>query len=861
MNQNQSSSDTSFKPNNNYIKANTIAPKNKTRLINTLSNINLSKREQAIGTFLKKKDTVIQVSNNRNQTIFPDINQQLKNDTKIKCVSDRPVGKLYLKKMEIMQKDSSDIEDKVLVCKIRKNDNVESKYPRSPFQKNNTSKIFCRYKASPDTKFFINKKSLFNDDFGSTDAGDKSDLSSKNLVKKKEPRKSPLFKLSSTLCRIYSNNLAHDNNLSKECNINNKSQTKRSATFFYTSKKNNTSLLNSTEQPIHYNTLRESPEKKIDKNMTFFNNGTNNICLDKSLLANRGHLKTEENGSCNNIQFKGKLIKKGILFSEKTLIKKQQPISDRNNNLNNLFNNSNRFITIANTDNSNEEIYLNNFERFNTTKRIRPREYYLKNMKSRIKNALKEIEIDTKAQLIEQKMNKDSELQKQEEQMIQAMQQKYKLKKDFCWRNYNEQAEKLQKVIVDTKLFLNKNNDRIPQIPKFLKPRMVDTNDFYEQDLNQIINEHASLQKFHFNQILKNVDDDMLTVLGSVSKGDITEEQAEKQLRKLSPGMISQKNTPRKSVTTNDFKGINDFKNKTANGRTLNSFHDSHMDYNQFSNRKNTKSPVIKKPRLTKDEKRVIFEEFINKNNKTIKVQSKSISVSSRHESKDKISDDTSIQILDEKAECSPISFPEISIPNLENATNNVESPSKKYFKNYDNSNLSKSVIDINYFKNSSQKKMVFTSIANRVADPFSIRPSRFTGKATGKPQKYYSYWLQCIANVMKADLVWETKDIGYYDLYAMDMTQVKYVTSYKHGGAYKNNEIGEDFHANENMYRLLYTLWKRIDYDIYYDNKKFNCHVDKDELLVMEYYDEYDLSPLDLPATKYISTNDIYIY
>jgi hypothetical protein len=61
---------------------------------------------------------------------------------------------------------------------------------------------------------------------------------------------------------------------------------------------------------------------------------------------------------------------------------------------------------------------------------------------------------------------------------------------------------------------------------------------------------------------------------------------------------------------------------------------------------------------------------------------------------------------------------------------------------------------------------------------------------------------------------------------------------SYVHGGQYKEYETAQGFYDNETRFQSLYQMWKKVDYDIDYDDSRLHVHHDKHELRVLNKQD-----------------------
>jgi len=97
--------------------------------------------------------------------------------------------------------------------------------------------------------------------------------------------------------------------------------------------------------------------------------------------------------------------------------------------------------------------------------------------------------------------------------------------------------------------------------------------------------------------------------------------------------------------------------------------------------------------------------------------------------------------------------------------------------------------------------------------DPYTKRPSKWVKNAFGS-DFYSSYWLKCIEAILPLDFFAEQEDIGYYSLFYMDKAEFKNVSSYKLGGEHRIHEQGWDFQQQEEIYKAMFTLNRKVEYD-----------------------------------------------
>jgi hypothetical protein len=74
--------------------------------------------------------------------------------------------------------------------------------------------------------------------------------------------------------------------------------------------------------------------------------------------------------------------------------------------------------------------------------------------------------------------------------------------------------------------------------------------------------------------------------------------------------------------------------------------------------------------------------------------------------------------------------------------------------------------------------------------------------------------------------------------LFYMNYDTMAREKSYEHGGQYKEYETQQSFRDNETRFQSLYQMWKKVDYDIDYDDSRLHNHHDKAQLRVLNKQD-----------------------
>lgn len=114
--------------------------------------------------------------------------------------------------------------------------------------------------------------------------------------------------------------------------------------------------------------------------------------------------------------------------------------------------------------------------------------------------------------------------------------------------------------------------------------------------------------------------------------------------------------------------------------------------------------------------------------------------------------------------------------------------------------------------------------------DNLSKKPSKILKNDFGK-DIYSSYWKKCIERILKEDDFTETVDVGYYTLFYMDHIMMAQYSSLPIGGGACEEDFGSDFMKNEKILKNIYNFWKKVDYDIDYDDNRLHNHLKKEDL------------------------------
>ena len=137
-------------------------------------------------------------------------------------------------------------------------------------------------------------------------------------------------------------------------------------------------------------------------------------------------------------------------------------------------------------------------------------------------------------------------------------------------------------------------------------------------------------------------------------------------------------------------------------------------------------------------------------------------------------------------------------------------------------------ILTINIFRADKSKRNIAKAQHDTLGiDPLTKKPCRIIKNQNGKNQ-YSSYWLICIGRLQEYDYCTDAVDVGYFTCFNMDFISMHQFSSLPQQSDVCEKDFGEEFIVQEKILKAIYCFWKKIDYDIDFDDNRLCNHQNK---------------------------------